>query len=70
MVLGDRLQVIARLGDGQELLLRQARTPEDDAAAALRPGDRLAIEFHPGAGLLLAPQGGEDRALSATAVVA
>ena len=70
MVLGDRLQVIAKVGDGDEVLLRQARTPENDAAAALRPGDGLAIDFHAGAGLLLAPQGAEDRALSATAVVA
>jgi spermidine/putrescine transport system ATP-binding protein len=62
MVLGDRLQVIAKVGDGDEVLLRQARTPENDAAAALRPGDPLSIEFHPGAGLLLDAEAA-DRAL-------
>jgi spermidine/putrescine transport system ATP-binding protein len=53
MVLGDRLQVVARLGDGQELLLRQGRTPEDGEVAAVQPGDRTAIGFRPRAGLLL-----------------
>jgi spermidine/putrescine transport system ATP-binding protein len=66
MVLGDRLQVLARVGDGDEVLLRQARTPGDDAAASLKPGDPLAIDLHPGAGLLLAQEGAEDRAIAAT----
>jgi spermidine/putrescine ABC transporter ATP-binding subunit len=53
MVLGDRLQVVARLNDGQELLLRQGRSPEDGEVAALQPGDRTAIAFRARAGLLL-----------------
>jgi spermidine/putrescine transport system ATP-binding protein len=53
MVLGDRLQVVARFADGQELLLRQPRRPEDGELAAVQPGDRVAIAFRPQAGLLL-----------------
>jgi spermidine/putrescine transport system ATP-binding protein len=53
MVLGDRLQVVVRLNDGQELLLRQGRKPEDGEAAAVQPGDRVGIAFRPRAGLLL-----------------
>src|SRR4051812_13802417 len=45
MVLGDRLQVVARLADGQELLLRQGRTPEDGEVAAVQPGDQVGIAF-------------------------
>ena len=53
MVLGDRLQVVARLADGQELLIRQGRSDEDAAVAALGPGDPVGIDFRPRAGLLL-----------------
>jgi spermidine/putrescine transport system ATP-binding protein len=58
MVLGERLQVVARLGDGQEVLLRQGRSPEDGAVAAAQPGDRVGIAFRRNAGLLLG--GAED----------
>ena len=57
MVLGDRLQLVARLGDGQELLLRQPRTADDRDLAALQPGDAVGIRFHAGAGLLLKAAG-------------
>jgi spermidine/putrescine transport system ATP-binding protein len=53
MVLGDRLQVVARLADGQELLLRQGRTPEDGEVAAVQPGDQVGIAFRPRSGLLI-----------------
>jgi spermidine/putrescine ABC transporter ATP-binding subunit len=53
MVLGDRLQVVARLGDGQEVLLRQGRSPEDGEIAAVQTGDRVGIAFRPRAGLLI-----------------
>jgi ABC-type Fe3+/spermidine/putrescine transport system ATPase subunit len=53
MVLGDRLQVLARMGDGDEVLLRQPRAHGDAAVAALRPGDGLSVAFHPEVGLLL-----------------
>jgi ABC-type Fe3+/spermidine/putrescine transport system ATPase subunit len=59
MVLGDRLQVVARLGDGQELLLRQGRTPEDGEVAAVQPGDRVGIGFRPRSGLLLGEAAGD-----------
>jgi spermidine/putrescine ABC transporter ATP-binding subunit len=58
MVLGDRLQLVARLKDGQELLLRQPRTADDRDLAALQPGDPVGIRFHPGAGLLLKADAG------------
>jgi spermidine/putrescine transport system ATP-binding protein len=54
MVLGDRLQVVVRLDDDQEMLIRQGRSPEDGELAALTPGDAVGVEFRPGAGLLLA----------------
>jgi spermidine/putrescine transport system ATP-binding protein len=59
MVLGDRLQVVARLADGQELLLRQGRSPEDGEVAAVQPGDRVGIAFRPRAGLLIGEAAGD-----------
>jgi spermidine/putrescine transport system ATP-binding protein len=53
MVLGAGLQVVARLGDGQEILVRQGRAPEDGAVVAAQPGDRVGIAFRQRAGLLL-----------------
>jgi hypothetical protein len=58
MVLGDRLQVVARLGDGQELLLRQGRSPDDGEVAAVQPGDRVGLAFRPRAGLLIGEAAG------------
>jgi spermidine/putrescine transport system ATP-binding protein len=57
MVLGDRLQVVARFNDGQELLLRQVRRPEDGEIAAVQPGEHVGIAFRPQAGLLLGEGG-------------
>jgi len=59
MVLGDRLQVVARLADGQELLLRQGRSPEDGDVTAVQPGDRAAIDFRPRSGLLIGGTAGD-----------
>jgi spermidine/putrescine ABC transporter ATP-binding subunit len=59
MVLGDRLQVVARLADGQELLLRQSRSPEDGEVASVQPGDRVGIAFRPRAGLLIGESAGD-----------
>jgi spermidine/putrescine transport system ATP-binding protein len=53
MVLGDRLQVVARLGDGQEVLLRQGRSAGDAVVAAAQPGDQVGIAFRPQCGLLM-----------------
>jgi hypothetical protein len=53
MVLGDRLQVVAKLADGQEVLLRQGRSPDDAATAAAQPGDQVGIAFRPQCGLLM-----------------
>lgn len=57
MVLGDRLQVVARLCDDQELLLRQGRSADDGDFAAVQPGERVGLSFRPGAGLLLGQNG-------------
>ena len=65
MVLGDRLQVVARLADGQELLLRQGRTPEDGEVAACQPGDHVGIAFRPRSGLLIGEAAGDGGVESA-----
>jgi spermidine/putrescine transport system ATP-binding protein len=59
MVLGDRLQVVARLADDQELLLRQGRTPDDGEVASVQPGDRVGITFRPRSGLLIGETAGD-----------
>jgi spermidine/putrescine transport system ATP-binding protein len=59
MVLGDRLQVVARLADDQELLLRQGRTPDDGEVASVQPGDRVGIAFRPRSGLLIGEAAGD-----------
>jgi len=53
MVLGHHLQVVARLGDGAELLARQPRATADPGLHGLAPGDRVWLEWGPEAGLLL-----------------
>jgi spermidine/putrescine transport system ATP-binding protein len=59
MVLGDRLQVVARFADGQELVLRQARSSDDHDLAAVQPGDRVAVAFRPHSGLLIGEGAGD-----------
>ena len=53
MVLGDRLQVVVRLADGQELLVRQPREAGSESLAGLQPGDAVTLKLAAGAGLLL-----------------
>lgn len=57
MVLGDRLQMVLQLADGDELLLRQVRSGDDRVTAAVRPHDRVGVRFAPGAGLLIGEAG-------------
>jgi spermidine/putrescine transport system ATP-binding protein len=57
MVLGDRLQVVVRVADGQELLIRQPREAGSEGLAALQPGDAVALSFGARAGLLLGEAG-------------
>ena len=57
MVLGDRLQLVVRVADGQELLIRQPREAGSEGLAALQPGDAVALTFGTGAGLLLGEAG-------------
>jgi spermidine/putrescine transport system ATP-binding protein len=65
MVLGDRLQVVVRLEDGQELLIRQGRSAEDGDLAALVPGDAVGVHFRPRAGLITRASGAEPIAAAA-----
>jgi spermidine/putrescine transport system ATP-binding protein len=65
MVLGDRLQVVVRLEDGQELLIRQGRSAEDGDLAALVPGDAVGVHFRPRAGLVTRASGAEPIAEAA-----
>jgi spermidine/putrescine ABC transporter ATP-binding subunit len=68
MVLGDRLQLVVRLGDGQELLLRQPRRDGDQDLARLAPGDRVGLAFAARAGLLLSgEEPAQDLALEGAA---
>jgi hypothetical protein len=53
MVLGERLQLVVRCGDGQEVLLRQGRSADDAELAAAGPGERIGIAFRPRCGLLI-----------------
>jgi spermidine/putrescine ABC transporter ATP-binding subunit len=53
MVLGDRLQVVVRLVDGQELLVRQPREAGSESLAGLQPGDAVGLKLAAGAGLML-----------------
>jgi ABC-type Fe3+/spermidine/putrescine transport system ATPase subunit len=68
MVLGDRLQLVVRLDDGQELLLRQPRRAGDEDLARLGPGDRVGLTFAAHAGLLLSAKGGGEAAADDVAV--
>jgi spermidine/putrescine ABC transporter ATP-binding subunit len=53
MVLGDRLQVVVRLVDGQELLVRQPREAGSESLAGLQPGDAVGLKLATRAALLL-----------------
>ena len=53
MVLGDRLQLVVRLVDGQELLVRQPREAGSESLAGLQPGDAVGLKLAAGAGLML-----------------
>lgn len=53
MVVGDRLQLVARLADGQELLLRQRRGGDDATLAAVVAGERVRLHWETGAAIVL-----------------
>jgi spermidine/putrescine transport system ATP-binding protein len=54
MVLGHDVQVLARLGDGAEVVARQPRAGADAGLAALAPGDPVRLRFADAA-LVLGP---------------
>jgi len=52
--LGDEVQVVAELPDGTQFLVREQRVGTDEAHDAIRPGDRIAIQWEHTAPVLLA----------------
>jgi spermidine/putrescine ABC transporter ATP-binding subunit len=52
--LGDEVQVVAELTDGTQFLVREQRVGTDEAHDAIRPGDRIAIQWEDTAPVLLA----------------
>ncbi len=45
MYLGDQLQLVARLGNGVEVVVREQRATTDPALDDLHPGDRLVVQW-------------------------
>jgi spermidine/putrescine transport system ATP-binding protein len=56
MYLGDEVQVVATLDGGTQMLIREQRTGADASNDAIRPGDRITIQWDPAAPVLLAEQ--------------
>jgi spermidine/putrescine transport system ATP-binding protein len=53
MYLGDQLQLVARLGNGAEVVVREQRADSDPALDALHPGDRVIVQWDETAPFLL-----------------
>ena len=53
MYLGDQLQLVARLANGSEVVVREQRTESDPALDALHPGDRVTVQWDETAPFLL-----------------
>ena len=60
MVIGPAVQCVVRLDDGQEVLVRQQRSTDDDWFESLREGDRAVVTWAEDAALNLEGQGGSD----------
>jgi spermidine/putrescine ABC transporter ATP-binding subunit len=54
MYLGDEVQVVATLGDGTQMLIREQRTGGDTSQDRIRPGDPITIQWDRNAPVLLA----------------
>ncbi len=54
MYLGDEVQVLATLDGGTRMLIREQRAGTDDSHDAIRPGDRITIQWERTAPVLLA----------------
>ncbi|TML67958.1 MAG: ABC transporter ATP-binding protein [Actinobacteria bacterium] len=53
MYLGDQLQLVAKLGNGVEVVVREQRVNSDPALDNLHPGDRIIVEWDETAPFLL-----------------
>jgi spermidine/putrescine ABC transporter ATP-binding subunit len=53
MYLGDQLQLVAKLGNGAEVVVREQRADSDPALDALHPGDRVIVQWDETAPFLL-----------------
>jgi spermidine/putrescine ABC transporter ATP-binding subunit len=54
MYLGDEVQVVATLGDGTQMVIRERRAGSGEAHEGLRPGDPITIQWDRTAPVLLA----------------
>jgi TOBE domain len=53
MYLGDQIQIVATLGNGANVVVREQRASADPALDTIHPGDRIAVSWDDGAPLLL-----------------
>jgi spermidine/putrescine transport system ATP-binding protein len=53
MYLGDKIQIVAKLADGLDLLVREQRASADPALDAVHPGDSITLRWDEAAPLLL-----------------
>ena len=53
MYLGDQIQIVAELGNGTAVIVREQRASADPALDTIEPGDRIAISWDEAAPLLL-----------------
>ncbi len=53
MYLGDQIQIVARLGEGTSVIVREQRASADPALDTIHPGDRVTIRWDEAAALLL-----------------
>ena len=45
MYLGDQIQIVARLADGSNVVVREQRADADPALDTVHPGDRITVSW-------------------------
>jgi hypothetical protein len=53
MYLGDQIQIVVRLVEGTDVIVREQRASADPALDTIHPGDQIAVSWDEGAPLLL-----------------
>ena len=53
MYLGDQIQIVVRLVEGTDVIVREQRASADPALDTIHPGDQIAVRWDEGAPLLL-----------------